>query len=99
MMAQKQPATETLQKWILFSMGVIITALGAGNIQMMSIHEELGSLNSTVIALVKVVDGNGARILRLENLHFSGIPKRKEPQISQPIEALPTDRRKLRIEE
>ena len=95
--ANKQLATEQLQKWILFALAVIITALGAQNVQMTAMTRELSSLSSTVSSLVKVVDGNGDRILRLENYHFDRTPH-KDPTVSVPIEVLPSDRRKLRIQ-
>ena len=94
----KQPASEQLQKWILFALGIIITALGAQNVQMMNITRELASLTSTVAALVKEVDGNKDRILRLENYHFSNEPRR-EPKLIPPNEVIQGDRRKIHLED
>ena len=97
-MAAKAPASEQLQKWILFCLGVVIAALGAGNMQMMGIQKEIGALNSTVTSLIKSVDGNTDRILRLEGIHFSREPERREKQALPPSEALKEDRRKARLE-
>jgi len=90
-MKQKQPATEHLQRWLLFASTLILGALTYQSQQMTGVLVEIRGITKDVAA-------NARQIQELQQWRYSQ-PFRKPTVIEVPKVALPLDmRRRLHIE-
>lgn len=58
-MRQKQPASEGLQKWMLFALSIVIMAMGYQNIQ-------ITGLIGDTRALLEMIESNGRDMVKIE---------------------------------
>ena len=94
----KQPASESLQKWLLFASTMILGALTYQSQQMTGVLVEIRGITRDVEANARDVEANAREIKELKQWRYSQ-PFRKPDVMEIPKVALPLDqRRRLHIE-
>ena len=76
----------------------MLPAMGFLLVQVYQINARSAGDHISIIANSEGIIANRMSITRLEAEYFSKRPEKEEPKVKVPIEAIPLDRRKLRVE-